>query len=577
MGVTEKAGFVIDLDADEAHRELSMLRQEVDGVVGGLQKASGTGSTFTSTMTGLGDSLKKSEPVIGKVATGVSGLAGTMGGAAGQTNALTGAVGNLAGAFAGGGIFAVGISVAVIGLGALVEGFTKAKTEAAEAEEAARSLAEGLVESYASNATGLLAAAQARVDALDDTQGSSNPIPAMMERASLQRDLANQRMADLEREHQLKRGYILDLEAGRKFARAGAVKRAEEQLAILEAEHDASKRISIDAADELVMLERQNREMASILAKEKELLETRKKKSTVDGDAGKRKARLAAREADAKKAAMDALRWEADSQKALDDVYMRFQKKKEEAAAATEKRIHDMRLGFIDMDIDAENKRFDRRAKLQADAERKSIRSHEAMLKKKEKDAEEAAQKRLDEEQATAQLSADITMQFAQIGLSGSQQIMAALITGQQDGIEAILAAQLAATGQAIVGIGMKGLAEGAVLAFTPGGQAAAVPLLAAGAGAVALGLSMGGAGIAWGHGAAGGQLGKALPESSGSSSNGGSGVGRVSTSRSSDNAAQAPTINNYVFQGATFDTIQTTRRVQRMRARESDLLQAEA
>jgi len=101
---------------------------------------------FSSSAKNLGGKLKDLEPTIGRAASGLSGMAGALGGAVGQTNALGGAVAGLAGAFAGGGLLAVGIGTVTLLVGYLAEQWGRAGDEAEESARKQAAVTQSLAE-----------------------------------------------------------------------------------------------------------------------------------------------------------------------------------------------------------------------------------------------------------------------------------------------------------------------------------------------------------------------------------------------------------------------------------------------
>jgi len=140
MALTEEVIFAATLDANKFNRAAAKMRNSAEQAGAAATNAGqkfSQAATKTQSMSkatvGLGAKLKNFEPVVGRAASGMSGMAGAMGGAVGQTNALGGAVAGVAGAFAGGGLLAVGIAGVTLGLGLLWESLGKANEEADKA------------------------------------------------------------------------------------------------------------------------------------------------------------------------------------------------------------------------------------------------------------------------------------------------------------------------------------------------------------------------------------------------------------------------------------------------------------
>lgn len=567
MAITEKIGFGVDIDTAEAEAALERLRKESEAVQRNLMKAGSGGSSFASATDKMSSSLKKAEPRIGKVATGVSGLAGTMGGAVGQTNAMTGAVGNLAGAFAGGGLLAVGISVAVVGIGALVEGFTKAKEAAKKLAIETAGLANVSVVSFGG-------AAAAELETLRKSNRASLGITASMQR----RQALGEQVANAEKEFANESAEVLRIEKLLEGHDKGKIWMSTERLRLQKENLEVARAAEDNAQTQLVHLDTEHRNLVEISKEYEAQLALRNRIELAQDKARKKEKAIERwrknrdkRKRDGEKAAMDALRLLVEMQKIQNDAQKKFDEKKIKDAAdkeAAEVAQFD-RLFQFEQDIEnATEKRREKEAKATQAALRLQVRESEKAEKDKQKAKEETAAK----EKAQIEEVTAFAMQAASIGISTSLRLFDAVVTGQQNAIEQLLAAQLKSTGQQVIGIGMKYVAEG--IGMSALGAPNGPVVLAAGAAAVATGVAMAGGGTVWSHLAAGGQVGKALPTAS--DSKGGSGVGDVRTNTTNAAAAPTSTSNTYVFNGPTYDAIGTTRHISTSRELESDLLQAQ-
>lgn len=571
MGKTnESIGFGVDIETTEARAALAQLRQEADETRKALTRGASSMTTGSKATVDYGEALRKAEPKIGKVATGVSGLAGTMGGAVGQTNALTGAVGNLAGAFAGGGLLAVGISVAVVGLGALVEGFTKAKKEAAALALEAEGLGNVAVVSFGGEAS-------KELDALRSSNREALGISASKERTlalTSQLVKAEKDFADASDEALRIEKLLEKHSRGKLYISTRNLATHKENLVVARAAEE-------NAQDQLVHLDTERRVLTEISKEyEDQLALSRRLKAETKAraDAERRRARAISRwkermrEQDRLDGAAEKARANEEKARQAENVKNRLEQiAAVEAQVAAEDERAD-RLMQFEMDIEkATDRRLAKEAAAEAKADAKKVKSHEKLLEKKKRAEEKAAE----EQQARTEEGIALSMQLASVGLNTSMQLFDAVITGQGDAIDQILAANLKSTGQQVIGIGTKYVAEGIGLAALGAPNAGFV--IAAGAAGVAAGAAMAGGGTAWGHLAAGGTIGKALPTgSSGSSSRGGKGVGSVRTGTSSAGGDATVTNTTNIFNGPTYDAIGTTRHLSRSRELESDLLQAQ-
>ena len=140
----EEVIFGAAIDTTAFTRQANQMRQTAQQAGAAV---SGTGAAFQQTQAkviSLGDKLKNFEPTVGKAASGVSGMAGAMGGLVNNTNAVSGAVAGLAGAFSGGGLLAVGIGAITLLVGGLAEEWGRAREEADKAREAQEDYAKTL-------------------------------------------------------------------------------------------------------------------------------------------------------------------------------------------------------------------------------------------------------------------------------------------------------------------------------------------------------------------------------------------------------------------------------------------------
>lgn len=120
---SERAVFVLDLDASRAEQELSRFRGRMPVFADQLERG------------GLG--LKGFQERVEKSATAISGFGSVMHGTGAQAGAFFGAVSNISTAFIAGGPLLVGVVAVTTGVSYLAEAFGDAKKKADEARQAA--------------------------------------------------------------------------------------------------------------------------------------------------------------------------------------------------------------------------------------------------------------------------------------------------------------------------------------------------------------------------------------------------------------------------------------------------------
>lgn len=147
--------------------------------------------------------------------------------------------------------------------------------------------------------------------------------------------------------------------------------------------------------------------------------------------------------------------------------------------------------------------------------------------------------------------TSDAIMAASSVAVAGTQQVVSDLITGQEHVAERFAVLVMGQAGQSLIGSGIKLLGEAAVSAFIPGAQGLAVAQGTTGLGLIAAGIGLGGTAAAIGHVAAGGTIGKALPESAAAKTS--TGVNRGSGSSTS----QGPSSLNVtvIYAGASGPT----------------------
>lgn len=510
---------------------------------------------------GFGSKLKAAEPTIGKVATGVSGLSGALAGATGQTNALTGAVANMAGAFAGGGLLAVGVAGAVTGFGYLVEKMGKAREEAKKVEQEFATLADSFGVAGTDAANAAVDALQSRIAAL--TTGEADPTTGWVRQAK-----ANLRSLEEQYEVGAKRRIYLESQlTGSRGKRAMAL---QEELDALNDWLPTMEQAALAQERELNNLPQIIREYKSLSSTLKTLEDQKEREKKDEERAADRKRERAAEEADARAAELRDLNEKialAKEEQALRDEDFQRALQEDELRLKADRAFNDAASKQYIKAVD-ERERKDERARKKRERDEKRAADKVAAYKKKKAEEEQRDYEALVQERVA------LAEGFAQTAVGGMNSLMQAVITGQQDSIGQLLAAQITSLGTQIQGVGVKYFFEGIGMnAIAPGSGVAA---MAAGAAAFAAGTAMGGTGMALGHIAQGGTPGVALPDGTSSTSSRGVGaVSRTTTAAPMTEATSTTTVYN--FNGPTFDRNQSASAIVALARRsEERLLEAE-
>lgn len=563
---TEKAQFRIDADTREAAAKVAALRAEVQALSGTSGAGARAADVFGGAMDKATDGIAKAEPVIGKTATAVSGLAGVMGGAGSQAAATTGAVANLAAAFTGGGGIAVAAAGAAAGIGYLIDGFTKAREEARKFEEATIESLDSVIDAMKGDIDDALGKLQERFDSLSGAE--SNPARVALEQAKISLDF------QIDAGEEIAKAY----ELASAQAEAGLLN-ADKQVAALRQQGEAIVEVQDALEAKIETLAAQADEYDALKRKvdELEAAERAKEKAERERDSRRRK-RMAEAAAAQRKEEQAQLAWN----KKQEQLRLEAQRWELEQAEKEEKAAVDA-IAKRNAHIDGLRKQRDegRRKKeeaLQKQMAADAVEAHKEMLARKEAAEAAAEAKRMER----AQAEADAFSFIAGATLSTTNQLTGALITGQQEAIGQILASQVAAIGTQVQGIGVQGIAQGLVQnAALPG---SGVPSMAIGAALIGVGTAMGGLGVAGQHLAAGGTIGQPLGGGAGKggvnhgSFGRGGGVGSMSSRQSSAPTAAPTSVTTvYNFNGPTFDHNESANAVVRLgRRAESRLLEAE-
>jgi hypothetical protein len=170
-------------------------------------------------------------------------------------------------------------------------------------------------------------------------------------------------------------------------------------------------------------------------------------------------------------------------------------------------------------ELAAENERqrkfaIEQNADKKAEERQKRILDNEKMFddmryeyKKKQADA------LLDIEKSYANQVTDIGKSTFSTALTVGQDYLDAKIQGEKNAELKSVASFLSATGQQLVASGTRAIFEGAIISANPVTPGAGLPMMAMGGLAIAAGIGMGAAGTGVAHTAAGGTIGKELPD----------------------------------------------------------------
>jgi hypothetical protein len=170
-----------------------------------------------------------------------------------------------------------------------------------------------------------------------------------------------------------------------------------------------------------------------------------------------------------------------------------WQIKQDEAFAA---RRRDDAAEQLDVAIFLSEEKRDREAELQ--------KQREANIQKEKELALDAVKEETELRRAAIEGT-------AQIGVSTLQSYLEMKITGEKHAEELAVAGALREGGTALIGVGLRQLAEGGAMLLM--GQPQGAGVAAIGAGAIALGVTMGGVGVGVTHSAAGGTIGQSLTD----------------------------------------------------------------
>jgi hypothetical protein len=179
--------------------------------------------------------------------------------------------------------------------------------------------------------------------------------------------------------------------------------------------------------------------------------------------------------------------------------------RRKDAKAQKEQEAKDVADSFKEMDRErAKNqKTMDReRAKNQKTADKEKLKQEKKSLKDIEAEQERHAKQ--NEQYAT---------QAVGIVTGATQQYVEARIKGEKNAEAAFAASIMAQAGQALVSYGVQAIGRGVLEASSPLTAALAPASFAAGAGLIVAGTGLGGIGAGIGHTAAGGTIGKELPD----------------------------------------------------------------
>ena len=153
MALAEEVIFKATLDANNFDRAAANMRRSAESAgaaatTAGQRFSAASGQTQSmskSTLT-LSQRFKNFEPVLGRTATGISGVAGALQNTVGQTNAVSGAIAGMSSALVGGGALALGIGGITLLVGYLAEAWMRAGEEAEEAARKQKAATQSLAE-----------------------------------------------------------------------------------------------------------------------------------------------------------------------------------------------------------------------------------------------------------------------------------------------------------------------------------------------------------------------------------------------------------------------------------------------
>jgi hypothetical protein len=448
VGATEEANFKLSVTAGQAQAELDKTRTSALSLGGGLERVKGGLEKFDA-------GARESSKVL-------RGLGGIMGESHSQALEFLGLAGDLAGAFASGGFFAVGMAAGTFVVKEVAEAYQESATNAKILEQAMPGLSQTIVRL---KDAALVPGKQALEDfrkQLHDFGKDSRQIAIDAQQLLLTQ--LQQRQTNLSLAAQRENEELVAL--ARSKLRGGNVSAEDikQQSDVLQLVQERKK-----ATDEMY---------DSTL---KGLVELH----SIDQQLDKK---------EAAKKYQDALNGAGIKSGADVNEYMRRK------YGLTPQEAHDAEQKQIDDNLEQTQKWAQDRL-----AYDKSLADARARLREAEFQAEQ--------EKLKQQLA--LRKQFASealgIGVSASQELLDAVITGQDHALEHFAAAIAKQAGTALIGHGMDA-AAGGIAMLSLGNPAGAVPL-ATGLGLIAGGVAMGGVATGIEHVAGGGTLFQKLPD----------------------------------------------------------------
>lgn len=453
MGKTETAVYryvadtsSLDAATDRSRGKASRLADEVERA----SKAAGSS----------GDRFGKYRESLGGAATATSGLSSALAGASGRANDFIGAADNLAMAVMAGGPLAIGLTAAATGAGILVTKMIEAKQRAVDLANTMRKEALRGLKDYE-----------------DEVRALADSIDAMGKSQS-----------------------DLKLEAHAKNVRDASIALVEydDELASINERLPPLleyQKAGISQYDkEIARLQRRSKTLEANIARNEGLLSAGQEAIDLIGKRIEKEAEL--ERVEAARAAAEARRADAARERAAESARL----DKEAAAMGPDRKLFEDDLrAQAELEADIANQVWLDWQRLQVARRREAEETakHQEALAKQVADAQIAESQRAAAQ--TAAINAEVAAVFANTATMFIDTAVTGLIEGNDRAIEAAAAAALASIGQQLIGIGAKGIFEGAIISLNPATPGAGIPMMAMGAAAVAAGAAMGGIGGAWG------------------------------------------------------------------------------
>lgn len=519
MAGTEDITLRVVLDDRQAKAGLDGLRGQTAAVAAAADAGAGG-------MVNLSEKVGRINQVAGPAASAISGVAGAMGGMNNQAGAAVGAVANLAGAFASGGMLALGIAAVGTAVSFLTTKYQESTKAAEEAEKKQKEALEAIIKAGLSPleaATLDLSKAQKQLELNKLLTGNDSDAilravtPVRMEIETLQAQINSTKGT---------MGALRD-------TLSRPLKLGESSQQYMEAREAAREEIKAQQA-KLNLLEQAFRLRATEIGIVNESI-------TLEQTLAKKKKDKEKAEKDHEKALEDSKR-RMEEQLQVQEDYIRERRKIQEDAAASVGPTREM--------FEQELNQRAVKARQDADKARTEAEKLEAEKRKKIADDEKKAK-----EDALKATTANI-MAATGIIVSASDQLLSDLITGQEKALERFAAAIFKQAGTVMLGKGLELGATGVanLLSGNPVQMALAGGQLAGAAGLVAGGLALGAVATGIEHtvmGASGTAATTATASSGSPTTSTPMGAGRISGSQREPGSMQEAV--TYVFNAPVF------------------------